>query len=118
MGTVQEGGNMNKECGICRWWCKEHCTNGQSKHCTEPRLEMETCGKWEFLQLSACPFCGGEAELRAHRHRDANGKRRYIPHIQCKECGSVRGWKDMPFNGEKKEHVRKAVAAWNRRLYE
>lgn len=105
---------MNKECGVCKWWDKEHCSNGESKHCTYPRLEIETCGHWEFFDLLPCPWCGGKGEIGSHRIRMEN-RRYYMPHIFCKDCGATSGWNDITYSRHYKENVKLAVEAWNRR---
>lgn len=106
---------MNKECGVCKWWYKGHCSNGKSKHCTSSKLEIETCGHWEFFDLLPCPWCGGEAEMGSHRIRRED-RRYYTPHIQCKECKAMRGWDDLIYLSDSyKENVKLAVEAWNRR---
>ena len=58
-------------------------------------------------KLRPCPFCGGEAELRAFYKNIADRRRTRI--VVCKACGArTKDW----------TQTQHAMKQWNRRVYE
>lgn len=58
-------------------------------------------------KLRPCPFCGGEAELRAFYQNKADRRRTRI--VVCKACGvRTKDWTQS----------RHAIKQWNGRVYE
>lgn len=55
-------------------------------------------------KLSACPFCGGEAELQTGQTCGATLKTQYL--VRCNQCGTTSGWWNLESE---------AAWAWNRR---
>lgn len=58
------------------------------------------------MGLKPCPFCGGEAALKAMGWKCKDGKDRYV--VQCTVCLTRQGYKALP--------AKQAAEAWNRRV--
>ena len=102
------------QCGNCRWWVDNYCTNQDCKHRRKPKLELETCGKWEIPPIKPCPFCGGEANL-CRITQKINKVRVIKPVVFCTVCGTKHHWKDVDLGETYNENIRIAIDAWNRR---
>lgn len=71
----------------------------------------KTVKKVVRIELSHCPFCGGEAEFRVGGNWNPKLGRRMGVGVRCKDCGSitpVRQSGDCP--------EQRAAELWNRRV--
>ena len=71
-----------------------------------------------MTELKRCPFCGGECELDLSGDGDISYSVSMAT-VECKGCGASseifhneQEW----LEGESKECINKAVAAWNKRV--